>query len=88
MEHVKELIEALPGVEFVHVSVNYTRDYDKKSGLQPGNAKIYVKGGKKKEIAQVIWMNKLLGVLLTGNKKVKVKDSIGLKWIITFERLL
>lgn len=88
MNHIKELIEALPGVEFVHVSANYTRDYDKKSGLQPGTAKIYVKGGKKKEIAHIIWMDKTIGVLLTGNTRVKVKDSIGLKWIITFERLL
>lgn len=88
MEHVKELIEALPGVEFVHVSVNYTRDYNKKSGLQPGNAKIYVKGGKKKQIAHIIRMNKTIGVLLTGNTKVKVKDSLGFKHVISFEMLL
>lgn len=88
MEHVKELIEYLPGVEFVHVSVNRTYDHDKKSGLPPHSVKVYVLGGKKKQIAHTIWMNKMIGVMLLGNTEVYVQDSAGYKWPITFERLL
>lgn len=88
MEHVKELIEALQGVEFVHVSVNRTYNHDKKTGLPPHSVKVYVLGGKKKQIARTIWMNKMVGVMLLGNTEVNVPDSAGYKWPITFERLL
>ena len=86
MEHVKQLIEALPGVELSHVTTNHTWDVDKKTGLIPQSFKIYVLGGKKKEIAQIIWNHKPIGVLSQGN--TKVKDSLGSKHIISFERLL
>lgn len=88
MEHVKQLLEFLPGVEFVHVSVNRTWKDDKKTGLPPHSFKVYVLGGKKKDIAQIIWMNKYIGVLAVGNTEVKVKDSFGCKWLISFERLI
>lgn len=88
MEHVKELIEALPDVKFVHVSVNRTYEHDKKTGLPPHSVKVYVLGGKKKQIAHTIWMNKMIGVILLGNTKVNVPDSAGYKWPISFERLL
>lgn len=88
MEHVKELIEALPGVEFAHVSVNRTYEHDKKSGLPPHSVKVYVLGGKKKQIAHVIWMNKMIGVMLLGNTETNTTDSVGYKWPIRFERLL
>ena len=88
MEHVKELIEALPGVEFVHVSINRTWDTDKKTGLPPHSFKVYVLGGKKKEIAHVIWMNKPIGVMMLGNTTVKIRDSLGHKKAIIFERLM
>lgn len=88
MEHVKQLLEFLPGVEFVHVSVNRTWNTDKKTGLPPHSFKVYVLGGKKKDIAQIIWMNKSIGVLSQGNTKVKVKGCLGFKHIISFERLL
>jgi hypothetical protein len=88
MEHVKELIEALPGVEFVHVSVNRTWEDDKKTGLPPHSFKVYVLGGKKKDIAHIIWMNKPIGVWSLGNTGVKVRDSLGYKHLISFERLL
>ena len=88
MEHVKHLIEALPGVEFVHMSVNRTWEVDKKTGLPPGSFKVYVLGGKKKDIAHIIWMNKSIGVLSLGNTEVKVKDYCGHKHLISFERLL
>lgn len=88
MEHVKELIEALPGVEFVHVSVNRTWKDDKRTGLPPHSFKVYVLGGKKKDIAQIIWMNKTIGVGSLGNTEVKVRDCCGHKQLISFERLL
>lgn len=88
MEHVKELIEALPGVEFVHVSVNRTYDHDKKTGLPPHSVKVYVLGGKKKQIAHILWMNKPIGVMMLGNTEVYTPDYAGYKWPITFERLL
>lgn len=88
MEHVKKLIEALPGVEFVHVSTNRTWALDKKTGLAPQSFKVYVLGGEKKEIAQIIWNNKTIGVLSQGNTKVKIRDSLGFKHMISFERLM
>ena len=88
MEHVKEIIEALPGVEFVHVSVNRTWKDDKNTGLPPHSFKVYILGGKKKDIAQIIWNHKSIGVWALGNTEVKIKDSLGYKHLINFERLL
>lgn len=88
MEHIKSLIEALPGVEFVHITCNRTYLEDKKTGLPPASFKIYVMGGKKKEIANIIYLNKTLGVASQGNTQVKVKDCCGYKHMISFERLL
>lgn len=88
MEHVKELIEALPGVEFVHITENQTYVDDKKTGLGRMSFKVYVLGGKKKDIAQIIWNNKPIGYLSSGNTKVKIKDSMGFKHNIHIERLL
>lgn len=88
MEYVKELIEDLPGVEFVHISTNRTWEFDKKTGLAPQSFKVYVLGGKKKEIAQIIWNHKAIGVLSQGNTKVKIRDSLGFKHVISFERLM
>lgn len=88
MEHVKELIEALPGVEFVHITCNRTYDYDNKSQLPAHSIKVYVLGGKKKQIAYILWMNKPVGIMMLGNTKVNVSDSGGYRWPVTFERLL
>lgn len=88
MEHVKAMIEALPGVEFVHVSCNRTFEYDKKSQLPAHTVKVYVLGGKKKQIAHVLWMNKPVGVMMVGNTETFATDAAGYKWPITFERLL
>lgn len=87
MEHIKGLIEALPGVEFAHVTINWTLQPDKKMGLPAASCKVYVKGGKKKQIARTIWENKPIGLLLLGNTKVNliVHDFW---WPVTFERLL
>lgn len=88
MEHVKALIEALPGVEFVHIVCNKTYITDKKTGLPPESFKVYVLGGKKKAIADIIWWNKPMGVRSQGNTQVRVKDDLGHKYVISFERLL
>jgi len=88
MKHIKELIEALPGVEFVHIHYNPNRPTDEKTGQAHGTFKVYVKGGKKKEIAEMIWLHKCIGTLSQGNTKVKIKDCCGYKHMISFERLL
>lgn len=80
MEHIKEILEALPGVEFVHVTTNQTWSLDK-GGLPPQSFKVYVLGGKKKDIAQIIWNHKTVGVLSQGNTKVKITDSRGFKCV-------
>lgn len=87
MEQVKQLIEALPGVEFCHVSINWTLQPDRKMGLPAASCKVYVKGGKKKQIARIVWENKPLGLSLLGNTKVDLIVH-SCWWPITFERLL
>lgn len=88
MTMLKSKIEALDGVEFVHVTENDGWLDDSKSGLAPKSFKVYVLGGKKKEVAKVIWENKMVGVLTEGNTQVRVLDSVGFKHSIRFERLL
>lgn len=88
MKHIEELIKALPGVEFVHIHYNPNQATDKTTGQAGGTFKVYVKGGKKKDIANLIWLHKYIGSLSQGNTRVKVKDCCGYKHMISFERLL
>ena len=86
MEVVKELLYKLNGVEFVHVTENLSLEYDKKSALPGASFKVYVKGGKKKEIADVIFMHKPFGYMSIGNTRVKLNYG-GFEYHIRFERL-
>lgn len=85
--YFKPLLE-IEGVEFLHVTGNYSINADIKTGLPGFSYKIYIKGAKKKEIANCLFMHKPLGVRLVGNTRVKVKDTAGFKHWIYFERLL
>lgn len=85
---IEKLISELDGVEFVHMATNFSFEHDKKKDLPPISFKVYVKGGKKKEIAKVIWTHKSIMMLSVGNTQVTVKDDFGIKWRIDFERLL
>lgn len=84
---MKELLYKLKGVEFVHVTENLSLQYDKKSALPAASFKVYVKGGKKKEIADIIFMHKPLGFMLIGNTRVKLSYG-GFDYHVRFERLL
>lgn len=87
-EEIKQNILQLEGVDFVHITENRSCVYDKKKGLPPLSFKLYVRGGKKKEIAEALWLYKPLGILSVGNTSVKVKDRYGYKWEVNFERIL
>lgn len=87
MQNIKYLIEELEGVEFVHITENPTFG-DNKTGLPPISFKVYVLGGKKKDIANTIWLHKACGYVTVGNTQVKVKGMDGLKHSVSFERLL
>jgi len=88
IDHMKKVIEGLPGVEFVHIAVNSTWEIDTKKGLPPKSFKVYVLGGKKKQIAKVIWLHKPICALSVGNTRVRVADDFGINWLVSFERLL
>jgi len=74
IEELEQNILQLEGVDFVHITENRSCVYDKKKGLPPLSFKLYVRGGKKKEIAEILWLYKPLGTLSIGNTSVKVKD--------------
>ena len=75
------------GAELVHFSSNrkFERDYER--ALPSISVRLTIKGGKKKDIALIIWNLKPLGVLTVGNTKVKIKDSEGFTHKIYFERV-
>lgn len=77
----------LDGLEFVHVSVNPTWTHDYERALPPHSIRVSVRGGEDKEIAEVIWRNKVIGVRTCGNTKGKVTDCCGFKHKIRFERI-
>lgn len=80
-------LNKLEGVSVVHCSVNDTFEYDYERTMPAMSFRITVKGGNKREIANIIWDNKPLGVLSCGSTKVKVTDSEGFKHKIYFERI-
>lgn len=84
---MKELLCKIKDVEFVHITENLSLQYDKKSALPGASFKVYVKGGKKKEIADTIFMHKPLGFMPIGNTRVELNYG-GFKYHVRFERLL
>jgi len=88
IEEIEAEIRKVEGVEFIHISTNFTFEHDKKKDLPALSFKVYVKGGKKKQIARVIWEKKPMMLLSVGNTEVAVKDPFGIKWRIAFERML
>ena len=48
IEQIEQELKELDGVDFVHITVNKSGVYDKKSGLLPMSFKVYARGGKKK----------------------------------------
>lgn len=83
MNYIKELIEALPGVEFVHISTNRAWAEDKKTGLAPQSFKVYVLGGKKKEIAQIIWNHKTCAIPIENEPEDGATDAEWWIWAAT-----
>lgn len=84
---VVDNLNRLENVSVVHCSVNETLKYDYERALPAISFRVTVKGGDKKEVANVIWNNKPLGILSAGSTKVKIKDDFGFKHKICFERV-
>lgn len=84
-EIIKDVLTRLKGVEYVHIVSNNTLCFDHVTQLPAASVRIIVKGGKKRKIAETIYLYKSLGILLEGNTKVKVKDSMDIKHSIKFE---
>ena len=86
IESLKENLKDI-GAEIVHYTDNRTLSRDCERALPALSVRFTIKGGKKKEIAKLIWELKPLGVLTVGTTSTKVKDSYGFKHKIYFEHI-
>lgn len=75
------------GAELVHYSDNLTTEYDYERAMPCMSFRLTVRGGKKKQIAEIIWKYKPMGIFSHGSTKVKIKDCCGYKHNIYFERI-
>ena len=80
-------INRIPDCEFIHYTENLQLSRDYERALPCMSFRITVKGGDDKAIAKVIWDHKPISILSMGNTKVKIKDSMGFKHKIYFEKL-
>ena len=82
-----ERLFEIEGVTEVWGCQNIDIHYDYHKMLPPMSFRICVKGGKKKDIARVIWEMRSIGVLSCGDTCVTVKDFMGYKHKEHFQRI-
>lgn len=80
-------INSIPDCEVIHYTENLQLSRDYERALPCISFRITVRGGDDKAIAKVIWEHKPIGIFSVGNTKVKIKDSMGFKHKICFERV-
>lgn len=86
-ESIVAAVLKVKGVTRVEYAENTNNSFCYTTMLPPYSLRVSVQGGKKKEIAQAIWNNKVMGVLSVGDKRVKILFEIGYSRFVSFQRI-